>query len=139
MDRASHLGILADVHTTVTGVDLVLREGASDSSTENETPFVHPLQNGGFDGTAHLLHDHLQLLIKERLSNQGDEWFVNCVFSGFLITKARLFGTEEHADSFTLRVATKQSKRSLYWRSLDSSKVHFRNHKLGLEDYWLYR
>ena len=139
MDRASHLGILADVHTTVTGVDLVLREGASDSSTENETPFVLPLQNGGLDGIAHLLHDHLQLLIKERLSNQGDEWFVNCVFSGFLITKVHLFGAEEHADSFTLRVATKQPKRSLYWQSLDSSEVHFRNHKLGLEDYWLYR
>ena len=139
MDRTSHLGILADVHTTVTGVDLVLREGASDSSTENETPFVLPLQNGGLDRTAHLLHDHLQLLIKERLFNQGDEWFVNCVFGGFLIIKTRLFGMEEHADSFALRVATKQLKRPLYWQLLDSSEVHFRNHKLGFEDYWLYR
>ena len=94
MYQASHLSILANVHTTVARVNLVLREGTSDSSTENETHFVLPPQNGKLDRTEHLLHDHLQLLIKERLFNQVDEWFVNCMCSGFFLTKACLFWLE---------------------------------------------
>ena len=120
------------------GVDLVLREGTSDSSTENELQSILPPQNGELDRAAHLLHDHLQLLIKERLFNHLDEWFVNCAYSGFLITKVRSFAVEERVDFAELRVATKQWNHSLENPSLESPEIHFRDHQLGLEDGRLY-
>ena len=67
------------------GVDLVLRERASDSSTENETHRSLLLQNGGRARNGNLLHDHLQLSIKERLFSRRHEWYKRCACSGVLI------------------------------------------------------